>query len=171
MSDVREGALPSLHVDGLRSVWLRVEKNIDFLETPGCWVWKGHQHRQGYGVTSFKGQTHLAHRMLYMMLVGPIPEGKELHHVCENVACCNPAHLQPVTPKVHHTLNPRSIANGNRLKTHCPKGHEYTDENTWAQIPKRYPYRYDRVCRTCYPERKSCMTVAEWKAQSKEQAS
>lgn len=37
--------------------------------------------------------------------------------------------------------------NGNELITHCPQGHEYTEENTYMKpSAKRNPRR---VCRTC----------------------
>lgn len=37
------------------------------------------------------------HRWRYEREVGPIPEGMALDHLCRNRACCNPAHLEPVT--------------------------------------------------------------------------
>jgi hypothetical protein len=39
-------------------------------------------------------------------MVGPVPEGLELDHLCENPPCCNPAHLEPVT----HAENNRRAA-------------------------------------------------------------
>lgn len=61
--------------------------------------------------------------MSYELLVGPIGEGLQVDHLCFNTLCINPAHLEPVTPKENTR---RSVA---RI-THCPSGHEYTEQNT-----------------------------------------
>jgi hypothetical protein len=65
----------------------------------GCWIWQAGRTGSGYGmlrdpsVNSMRG----AHRMAYRALVGPIPEGLEIDHLCRVRACVNPAHLEPVT--------------------------------------------------------------------------
>jgi hypothetical protein len=69
-----------------------------------CWNWIRAMHRLGYGFTS-KGY---AHRVYYERLVGPIPEGLEIDHLCRNRACVNPAHMEPVT----HQENCRRGLNG-----------------------------------------------------------
>ena len=63
----------------------------------GCWIWTGARDRLGYG--QFNGPDLRAHRSSYLLFVGPIPEGKELHHICGMRPCVNPAHLRPVTHK------------------------------------------------------------------------
>lgn len=70
--------------------WSRVEK------TDGCWTWKGATSK-GYGVARHVGRSRLAHRVAYEWLVGPIPDGLTLDHLCDNPPCVNPAHLEPVT--------------------------------------------------------------------------
>src|SRR4051794_34806212 len=64
----------------------------------GCWEWQGGRNRSGYGRTGTGtvGETG-AHRWFYQHLVGPIPEGLVLDHLCRNPACVNLAHLEPVT--------------------------------------------------------------------------
>lgn len=61
-----------------------------------CWIFKGATSR-GYGQARVGGKTISVHRTAYEILVGPIPEGLQLDHLCRNRACYNPAHLEPVT--------------------------------------------------------------------------
>jgi hypothetical protein len=63
----------------------------------GCWIWQGHLNHHGYGATGVGGRGILAHRAFYEELVGPIPDGMELDHLCANEACVNVEHLEPVT--------------------------------------------------------------------------
>jgi len=74
--------------------WAKVQKGSK------CWNWTG-AARDGYGTfrERHQGRTHLAHRLAYELLVGPIPEGKLLDHRCRNTLCVRPDHLRPVTHK------------------------------------------------------------------------
>lgn len=62
-----------------------------------CWLWTGKQHKKGYGLIQVRGKRQRAHRYVYEQLVGPIPEGLEIDHLCRNKPCVNPDHLEPVT--------------------------------------------------------------------------
>ena len=63
----------------------------------GCWEWTARLNRAGYGVFAFKGENRLAHRVAYLWLVGDIPPGLALDHLCSTPRCVNPSHLEPVT--------------------------------------------------------------------------
>jgi hypothetical protein len=83
-------------------------------ETP-CWVWQRALMRNGYGQKWHEGRLHAAHRVYYEQIVGPIPEGMQLDHVCRTRACVNPEHLEPVT----HLEN---VRRGDKCKTHDRRG-------------------------------------------------
>lgn len=108
-----------------------------------CWLWLGCLE-DGYGRVRFQGKMVLVHRLLYEIFVGPISEGMHIDHLCRVRSCCNPAHLEEVTP----TENRRRALNLAfwAPKTHCPEGHEYTPENTWV-------YKTARFCKICHRTR------------------
>lgn len=63
----------------------------------GCWLWTGSCFSLGYGQFHINRCPKLAHRVAYEMLVGPIPRGLELDHLCHVRSCVNPQHLRPAT--------------------------------------------------------------------------
>jgi hypothetical protein len=69
--------------------------------TPTCWLWFGETEEKGYGRFNLKPSRPrvrvAAHRWIYEYLVGPIPEGLTIDHLCNVPACQNPAHMEPVT--------------------------------------------------------------------------
>ena len=73
--------------------WSRVVKSDD------CWEWAGAHDNHGYSKTSFEYRDMAAHRVAYELVVGPIPEGLTIDHLCRNRGCVNPAHLEPVTQR------------------------------------------------------------------------
>lgn len=117
--------------------WSKVAK------TDGCWEWQGSLTSAGYGRTSVNGKTVFTHRYSYEQIVGPIPEGLVIDHLCRNRSCCNPGHLEPVTNRenVLRGIGPSAI---NARKTHCPEGHELFAANVYVA-----PGTRERHCRTC----------------------
>lgn len=63
----------------------------------GCWIWQRGKSSTGYGMVNHGGRVVGAHRMYYELLVGPIPNGLEIDHLCRVRACVNPDHMEPVT--------------------------------------------------------------------------
>lgn len=110
-------------------------------KTPTCWLYVGYCNSDGYGVYSPHSKVNvLAHRYV----LGEIPEGMEVDHLCRVRNCVNPEHLEIVTHEENMHRAPFVIEQMNR--THCPQNHEYTVENT------KY-YNGKRVCHTCRLER------------------
>lgn len=134
----------------------RLKKNlvysIEKFQRTYCWEWLGYKW-EGYGHIQWgdKGQQIRTHRLTYLLLVGPIPAGLVLDHLCRNRACCNPAHLEPVT-KGENTRRGDTWSSGkiNRAKTHCPQGHLYSKDNTIDRVRNRNGRTtVARECKTC----------------------
>ena len=116
----------------------------------GCWLWTGNTWK-GYGQFGVqqspgKWKQNKAHRIAYELMVGPIPDGLQLDHLCRQPSCVNPAHLEPVTNRVNGLRGISPTANHAR-KTHCRVGHEFTPENT---MPRIINGNACRECRQCY---------------------
>lgn len=92
----RHGDVGTAHVGPIP---LRERFEAKYVVTPGgCWRWIGTRTPEGYGqIRVAVGEVAYAHRVAYELLVGPIPEGLHIDHLCRVRACVNPAHLEPVT--------------------------------------------------------------------------
>jgi hypothetical protein len=103
-----------------------VDRLLARLDRSGdCWLWTRYVRPSGYAV--FGGR--YIHRLAFELLVGPIPEGMEIDHLCRNRSCANPAHLEPVT-RPENLRRGETFAAENAAKTHCLHGHEFTPANT-----------------------------------------
>jgi HNH endonuclease len=112
-----------------------------------CWEWTARDNGVGYGMFMLTSprpnvKSVLAHRYAYELLVGPIPEGLQLDHLCRNRRCVNPDHLEPVTNR-ENVLRGTSIFAREAALTHCLRGHPFDEENTYL------PARGGRQCRAC----------------------
>lgn len=75
----------------------RFEGNYEPITETGCWIWLGTVNDKGYG--RFRSKIlgpgkHYAHRVSYVKFKGPIPDGLDVLHQCDNPLCVNPAHLR-----------------------------------------------------------------------------
>lgn len=109
-----------------------------------CLEWQ-YSKTNGYGrwTKLINGKRKLAHRVLWEKENGKIPEGLELDHLCRNRSCVNLDHLEPVTRLENQRRSPISITTVNSKKSHCPRGHEYSQENTYRLSKNR------RSCLIC----------------------
>jgi HNH endonuclease len=107
----------------------------------GCWLWTGPLDDNGYG----RHGAPLAHRVIYELKIGPVPDGTELDHLCRNPRCVNPEHLEPVTHAENVRRGIAGQVNGARQSALqiCKRGHEFNEENTGVD------YRGHRFCRKC----------------------
>lgn len=154
--------------------WRKVEKRED-----GCWIWLGARSlklKKPYGMFRVNNtMTRRAHVLSYELYYGPVPEGKELDHLCRETLCVNPQHLEPVT---HGENIKRGVEHGSyrnnrahvrqrsalgtflpepldiehvqsrhstRPEGYCSNGHKMEGDNVGT-------YQYGQRCRTCSRE-------------------
>lgn len=127
----------------------------------GCVLYTGHLSSQGYGVTKIGRKPVSTHRQVYLGLVGQIPNGLVLDHLCHTTdancpggdaclhrRCVNPNHLEPVT-QAENNMRGRSVTAQNFLKRECKHGHAFTPENTRLRERTRIDGTPVRDCREC----------------------
>lgn len=130
----------------------------------GCVLWTG-PTTNGYGRVMDRGKNTGAYRAVYEAMIGEIPAGMDLDHVCHTESadceggddcihrrCVNPWHMEPVTPSENARRSLSPMAKNGR-KTHCPSGHEYSEDNTyWAPSGQR-------CCKECRREHRRAAYV------------
>lgn len=131
----------------LRILWRIVQRTVfirmPLATAPGeCWL-STYSRGKGYARIGVGTRVFYVHRAAYEIAVGSIPESLTLDHLCRIRSCWRPAHLEPVTlaENIRRGMSPTAI---NARKTHCPRGHAFTPENTY--ITRK---RGNRACRIC----------------------
>jgi hypothetical protein len=109
-----------------------------------------------------KAEPWNAHKWAYLNVVGPVPEGKELDHLCRVRGCVKvwadekgPAHIEAVPHRDNCNRGTGASAR-NLVKTHCPQGHLYDEANTY-----HYPDGSGRKCRACHREEQARYKAAK----------
>ena len=125
----------------MNSLLNRFTSKTSFNEATQCLEWTASRTKTGYGRFHFAGETQRAHRVAYTLAHGEIPEGLFVLHKCDNPSCVNVKHLRLGTTQENTADRTMRNRHHNTHKTHCPRGHEYTEENT--------AHNNGRQCRAC----------------------
>lgn len=122
--------------------WVKVAAGLE----NECWPWLGAKDQKQYGnfVVS-KGKTSKAHKFSWILHFGEIPAGMQVDHKCNHTWCVNPNCLQLLSG-IKNNEKSNSASAINKRKTHCIRGHEFSDENTIRKYGRRY-------CIICEKER------------------
>lgn len=127
--------------DPVERFWSKVDRGDGGADD--CWLWTGVKSHDGYGITTHDSTRTYAHRFAWELLVGPIPEGMTLDHLCRVRGCVRaPEHLSVVTIQ-ENMRRGMGLAAVNARKTHCKYGHPFDEQNTWVGR------KGQRKCRTC----------------------
>lgn len=133
----------------------------------GCWEWTASTSSGGYGMFALSRTQFMAHRVSYELHIGLIPEGLTLDHTCHSPATCwlddhntcphrrcvNPEHLEPIT------MLENARRGRHKLKSECPSGHPYDEENTMWYDGRRYCRECGRKYKREYARRKRAETA------------
>lgn len=127
--------------------WEKVNKNSD----NGCWEWISSLNGNGYGAffTHLQPEgrkNHRAHRFSWELKNGEIPKGLWVLHKCDNRLCVNPDHLflgDRIDNMRDCATKGRVCTIGKSNLTHCIRGHEFNEANTYIR-PNGH-----RNCRIC----------------------
>jgi hypothetical protein len=128
--------IDTLSPSAVARFWAKID------QSGSCWTWTAHLNAKGYGQFGVSGRNVKAHRFAYELLVGPIPAGLVIDHLCRNRACCNPDHMEPVTGAVN-ILRGVGLAAVNARKTKCLRGHPLSGDNLCVRADG------ERECREC----------------------
>ena len=141
---------------------IRFWSKVGIRGSDDCWMWKASFGADGYGKFWLNKKWTTAHRaaweLTYFQLVR---RGLYVCHWCDNHPCCNPGHLFTAS---RTSAARRMVLVGNqwcRQITHCPKGHEYTEENTYLHTLRNG--RKNRYCRICKRAGKAKSRRRRWR--------
>jgi hypothetical protein len=136
----------------------RILDSLTIIREDSCWLWTTSKKHNSYGNAWFEGKQWRAHRLIYTLIIGDIPEDMVLDHYRMNPgarnatcskSCCNPEHLEVVTQKENVQRGRLRELRKGIIKTHCPKEHPYNKENTYLSPSG------GKECRECRRLRRS----------------
>lgn len=129
--------------DALRRIFENVVvKNCGY--TSPCWL--RHRNPKRYTLIRIDGHQYLAHRLNYALFVQSPAIEMQCDHLCRNPSCCNPSHIEEVTPRENYMRGTSPMATNNK-RTHCVNGHLLEGDN--LRIYNRKGTKLTR--RSCYP--------------------
>ena len=150
---IRPSVVASLSSSQRAELLMQLEKRTVRIPWSGCWVFTGYVFNSGYGGLRVRGtpgnDKYFVHRLSYELLIGAVPDGKQLDHLCRVRCCLNPAHLEPVTHR-ENVLRGISLPKAWktwRSRTHCNHGHAFDENNT---ILTKQGHRRCRICQNFY---------------------
>lgn len=127
-----------------------IERFMASVEQGEHWLWTGTLSANGYGRFYLRGRFLAAHRVSLLLAGRDVPDALTVDHLCRVRNCVRPDHLELVTIR-ENVLRGTGLSAVNAMKTHCPKGHEYTADNTYHN--GKGNYRRCRVCMNGYRRR------------------
>lgn len=129
--------------------WIdRVKARCSISES-GCWLWTGFLHPVwGYAFTTYRSKSTGVHRKMFELARGlKLTREQYVCHTCDVRHCCNPDHLWLGDNSENQKDASRKGRHPELKITQCPRGHEYTEENT-VLVPNRAG-SLSRQCRQC----------------------
>lgn len=118
-----------------------IDRILTWVELQGsCWNWTGAINQYGYGISSQAGKNVMAHRYVYSVLVGVLPEGLDADHICRNRRCCNPDHIEFVSRRENLLRGAGTYG----LRTYCRHGHDMRKPDNVRSNTKGH-----KTCRAC----------------------
>jgi len=128
--------------------WAKVDRSGD------CWLWTAGRTPTGYGQFRPGGlaNSRHAHAVSWEMANGRrVAAGLQINHTCHVRACVRPEHLYEGTQQQNMIDKAESgWRPWNADKTHCKRGHEFTEENTYHFVQVRNGReQHSRQCREC----------------------
>ena len=126
------------------------------IDENGCWNWTGGKKGGGYAQFALDRKPVSGHRFIYDYYYGDLDPRLTIDHLCRNVACVNPAHLEQVTMKENVLRSPTAPPAINKRKTHCHLGHAFLGDNLYVDS------KGQRKCKQCIRIRQKSPKYRKW---------